>query len=108
MRINDLVPERVAYQQLAEEAVELAHAALKLSRIVDPEQNQTVGNISEDQVVSNLLEEMGDVMCCLEVALGYPRLDQIVMVDELILKCRDEKYKRWLERLENAKKDEAE
>lgn len=105
MRINDLVPERVAYQQLAEEAVELAHAALKLSRIVDPEQNQTIGTLSEDQVLENLIEEMGDVMCCLEVALGYPRLDQIVMVDELIMKCRDEKYNRWLERLENARKD---
>lgn len=105
MRINDLVPERVAYQQLAEEAVELAHAALKLSRIVDPEQNQTIGTLSEDQVLGNLIEEMGDVMCCLEVALGYPRLDQIVMVDELIMKCRDEKYNRWLERLENARKD---
>lgn len=105
MRINDLVPERVAYQQLAEEAIELAHAALKLSRIVDPEQNQTIGTLSEDQVLENLIEEMGDVMCCLEVALGYPRLDQIVMVDELIMKCRDEKYNRWLERLENARKD---
>lgn len=105
MRINDLVPERVAYQQLAEEAVELAHAALKLSRIVDPEQNQTIGTLSEDQVLENLIEEMGDVMCCLEVALGYPRLDQIVMVDELIMKCRNEKYNRWLERLENARKD---
>ena len=105
MRINELVPERVAYQQLAEEAVELAHAALKLARFADPEQKAVMGISSDDQIIQKVIEEMGDVMCCLEVALNYPRLDQIVMVDELILQYRDQKYNRWLERLENAERN---
>lgn len=105
MRINELVPEWVAYQQLAEEAVELAHAALKLARFADPEQKAVMGISSDDQIVQNIIEEMGDVMCCLEVALGCPRLDSVAMVDEVILQCRDEKYKRWLERLENAERN---
>jgi len=103
-KVSDYIPERVAYSQLAEECTELAHAALKLSRIVDPEQCDTVGGISEDSALQNLIEETGDVLCCLEVALSFERLTSVIMVEDQIMEARDRKYNRWLERLENAEK----
>jgi NTP pyrophosphatase (non-canonical NTP hydrolase) len=103
-KVSDYIPERVAYSQLAEECTELAHAALKLSRIADPEQCGTVGGISEDIALQNLIEETGDVLCCLEVALSFERLTSVIMVEDQIMEARDRKYNRWLERLENAEK----
>lgn len=82
-------PELLA--QLAEEATELAHAALKLRRVYDGT-NPTP--TPQAVAFANLLEEIADVELLLEV-LG---LD-----DDLYLanyrKTMHEKRERWLQRL---------
>lgn len=80
---------------LAEEATELAHAALKLRRVIDGS-NPTP--VTEKEAVDNLLEEVGDVLLCLEV-LGFPvdpEAYQVVM---------DAKLERWANRLKGECRD---
>lgn len=101
-RVSDYIPERVAYSQLAEECVELAHAALKLSRFADPDQIKTVGAAHEDEVIRNVIEEIGDVLCCLDVLMEFSRIGGVVMIDDAITEAQEMKYQRWLGRLENA------
>lgn len=74
---------------LAEEATELAHAALKLRRVYDGT-NPTP--VTEKDAVANLIEEVGDVMLCLEV-LGF--LEE----PEAYRKDMDAKLERWVNRL---------
>ena len=80
---------------LAEEATELAHAALKLRRYVDGS-NPTP--VTEKEAVDNLLEEIGDVLLCLKV-LGFP------VNPDNYEEAMDAKLKRWVERLEASRMD---
>lgn len=75
--------------QLAEEASELAHAALKLRRCIDG-RNPTP--VTETEAVKNLLEEVGDVLLCLKT-LGFPTDFDDYSGDI------NSKLKRWVERL---------
>lgn len=100
-RVSDLISERVAFTQLAEECTELAHSALKMARLVDPEQRENMGNVDESKILENFIEEFGDVLCCGEVAFNSKSLSAIVMLEDLIMESRDRKYQRWLERLTN-------
>ena len=74
---------------LAEEATELAHAALKLRRVVDGS-NPTP--VKEKEAVDNLLEEIGDVLLCLKV-LGFP------VEPDNYEEAMDAKLERWAKRL---------
>ena len=76
---------------LAEEATELAHAALKLRRVIDGTNHTPV---TYDEAYANLKEEIGDVLLCLEV-FG------ISTSTEAYRPGMDAKLKRWVYRLKN-------
>lgn len=79
---------------MAEEATELAHAAMKLRRAYDGS-NPTP--MTKGEAIDNLIEEIGDVFLYLEV-LGFP-------VDpEVYRKDMDAKLERWVRRLKETKK----
>lgn len=59
--IVDQIGEAAALEQLAEEATELAHAALKLARITRGE-NPTP--VDRSKALDALIEELGDVRLC--------------------------------------------
>lgn len=62
--IRKQLPDEVLYAQLAEEANELAQAALKMYRIIDG-RNPPRCRLSEAR--ANLLEEIADVINCLQM-----------------------------------------
>ena len=71
--VIERIGEAAALEQLAEEAAELAQAALKLARIVRAE-NPTP--VDYDTAFSSLLEELGDVRLCAAVLEEkYGKLD---------------------------------
>lgn len=80
---------------LAEEATELAHAALKLRRVVDGS-NPTP--MKEREAVDNLLEEVGDVLLCLKV-LGFE------VNPDNYEEAMEAKLERWVKRLRGAKNE---
>ena len=84
------LPETEILAQLAEEAAELAQAALKLRRAID-KRNPTP--VSEDCARTNLYEEYGDVLNCMDQL----RTDDWMENAEFV---RREKMRRWVERLE--------
>lgn len=88
--IREQLPAGELFAQLAEEAGELAHAALKLRRIFDGK-NPTP--VKLDDAYKNLEEEITDVLVSLEV-LGYA-------VEEFPLyrAMMDSKLERWAKRL---------
>lgn len=79
--------------QLAEEATELAHAALKLRRAYSG-QNPTP--VSSQKAFENLLEEIADIYVCIHV-LG---LDWGVNQTR-ISRTMFSKIERWADRLKN-------
>lgn len=83
------LPETEILAQLAEEASELAQAALKLRRAIE-KRNPTI--VSEEMARENLCEEYGDVLNCIE---------QILTTQDLVDcdKNRNWKLARWAERL---------
>lgn len=81
--------------QLAEEATELAHAALKLRRVVD-DKNPTP--VTFDEAFANLNEEIGDILLCLET-LGLPVEVRAYRND------MDAKLERWVRRLKGEPKE---
>jgi len=92
IRTAETVPENECLAQLAEEACELAQAALKLRRAMG------TGNptpISVEDAVANLEEEIADVQLCTAV-LVYA--DTRINADN-IERVMNEKTARWLERL---------
>lgn len=90
--IVDAVGEAAALEQLAEEAAELAKAALKLARVVRAE-NPTP--VDYDTAFRSLCEELGDVRVCVAVLQDkYGTLD--TSATEL------EKLFRWKRRLHEA------
>ena len=89
--ITERIGGAATLEQLAEEAAELAHAALKMARIVRGE-NPTP--VSKEQAYLSLLEEIGDVRLCVSVLQdNYGTL--------YTSKAEDEKLERWRFRLDN-------
>lgn len=89
--IRDQVPRVEVLAQLAEEAAELGHAALKLRRVIE-DRNPTP--VSLHQALENLAEEIADVMLCarvldFEADFRDPEMDAIVRF----------KLQRWATRL---------
>ena len=85
--------KRALLEGLAEEASELAQAALKLIRAMGSSKNITP--ISEEEAWEHLYEEIADVENCTN-ALG--------ICDEDFLDIQQEKMIRWADRLTASKK----
>ena len=94
--IQEALIQEELLAQLAEEATELAHAALKLRRAYDGT-NPTP--VTAKEAYEGLLEEIADVSVCLTV-LGYDRSLNKMRTSLLM----NEKLHRWAERLEEAGK----
>lgn len=92
--IRRKIPKEELLAQLAEESVELAHAALKLRRVYDGT-NPTPVHHSE--AFANLKEELADVSLIIDV-LGL----DISSGD--IMEIQQAKLKRWLQRLGGGKR----
>lgn len=75
------------YEQLAEEAAELAHAALKIARIL---RNENPTPVTPSQGFDMVAEEYSDVVQCARELNFYPNEDQI-----------RKKERRFLERWES-------
>ena len=87
------IGERLA--QLAEEATELAQAALKCRRIITPDASPT--SKTKEEALDNLIEEIEDVKMCidtLELTNTIP--------DSEFSKWRKYKMPRWCERIKKA------
>lgn len=88
MRPEDL-PLRTRLIQLAEEASELAQAALKLVRSIEGDTP-----VDEMQAHDHLLEEIGDVKLCADIITSAED-------DKAIRAIYANKYRRWKGRLNN-------
>lgn len=95
--IRDRVPQEELLAQLAEEAAELCHAALKLRRVYDGT-NPTP--VKRSEAFDNLLEEAADVLLLLIVL----RLDpgrHLARYHEIM----GAKLARWVDRLRAAEEE---
>lgn len=96
MKLVDYIGKPAMLEQTAEEAVELAHACLKLARMLRGENK--VHNKVEEELINNILEEIADLTIC---------FDQLCCGDItspcLIEKWRMDKYNRMRERLDDSK-----
>lgn len=81
--------------QLAEEAAELAQAALKLRRAFNG-----MTPVSVPDALDNLYEEVADVWLCFDVFANHGE-SQMRPIIENIESTKKRKRKRWLERLNN-------
>lgn len=85
--------EASLYEQLAEEAVELAHAAQKIARYLRGEQ-PLADDFDLEKTKENVIEEYADTSIAFDVLLGF--------VDEIQKKLNDHydaKADRWARRL---------
>ena len=93
--IRDNVPLQERLTALAEEATELAQAALKYRRTL------IVGNptpIDKERSLAALMEEIADVKCCVETLDLNELYQQMFMRDTFRFKAE-----RWANRLREAK-----
>ena len=84
-KIRRLVPAPALYESIAEEATELAQAALKRARILRGENPTPVDEI---EAVKNFKEEANDVILMMNI-LGLSNDDELMMA----------KMDRWIRRL---------
>ena len=98
MEIREILDKTEILAQLAEEAAELAQAALKLRRAIDGK-NPTPKSIAECEAAME--EEIADVELCL-LQIGFASDDHINT--QALIMCSKEE--RWLSRLR--KKEESE
>lgn len=92
--IGESLSNAAVLEQLAEEAAELAQAALKLARILRGE-NPTPKTAEE--AAEHLSEEAADVLVCMDVLVAAT--NYLTCIDETV----DAKKMRWLERLKKQK-----
>lgn len=106
-KVSDILPKTEILAQLAEEASELAQAALKLRRALDGT-NPTrrvryePDTKSVEECLENIQEEMADVFVCLTMFGKSAERDGILIYNrymEKVIKIEDEKEARWLSRL---------
>lgn len=91
--IRQHIDQNELLAQLAEEATELAHAALKLRR-ANMATNPTP--VAAADAYANLMEELADVRNCVSV-LGFDRVVDQMHISRV---CR-QKMERWADRLKN-------
>lgn len=85
--IREIIGDAAVCEQLAEECAELAHASLKMARIL---RNENPTPLSEDQVYEQMSDEFTDVILC--------ALDFGLCLDYKQLLSKD---KRWRTRIKN-------
>ena len=89
----------------AEEASELSQAALKYRRVIDKDAFPTP--VTEEQAIDNLMEEMADVLGCMQKIIGpFAGYDPFNSIMEDLRDRMFFKEKRFLER--KAKREAAE
>lgn len=99
-KVSDILPKTEILAQLAEEASELAQAALKLRRALDGT-NPTPKSVTECE--ANLTEEIADVTIAIDALFDSWFGASIESESEFWnaeLEIEDAKYKRWPSRLE--------
>lgn len=101
-KVSDILPKTEILAQLAEEASELAQAALKLRRALDGT-NPTPKSVEECE--ANLMEEWADVNVAFDQLWDNKGAFQLVELDEEYQITIIKKLDRWLSRLE-AKENE--
>ena len=89
-----VVSRRDKLVQLAEECCELGQAALKLTRALEPTGSPTP--VSPEEAEQALLEEVADVLLCLQVT-GY--LCAAAARPRIIGKIETQKAERWVQRI---------
>lgn len=89
--IRQRVPEAALYEQLAEECVELAHAALKLARV---KRGENPTPVSAEEAMGAVMEEYTDV-----------RLVAYVLEMGWDIEMFERKLLRWHERLREVNGD---
>lgn len=105
-KVSDILPKTEILAQLAEEASELAQAALKLRRALDGT-NPTPKSVAECE--ANLMEEFADIsnaVTDLCDAWFGDNLDSECEFWDAEREIEDAKYKRWLSRLEAKEKSD--
>lgn len=93
--IREILPQEELLAQLAEEASELAHAALKLRRVYD---GRNYTPVTESEAIANLQEEIADVQLVVTVLRLEMNLSDSV-------RDKSGKLKRWIGRLKGVSKD---
>lgn len=93
--IRDFIPLDELLCQLAEEASELAQAALKMRRTLI---NGNPTPVTRRQAEDMLLEEIADVKLCLHVG-GFEKVRDKIQVNRII----SSKAERWLKRLQEVR-----
>ena len=93
--IRENTQEAALYEQLAEEAAELAHAALKLARVLRQESPTPVTPIQAEMAVE---EEYNDLLTVAIVATAAKQENLMI----------EAKLARWAERLKEAEQHEQE
>lgn len=88
--IRRTLPKTELLAQLAEEASELAQAALKLRRVMD---GRNVTPVTKDEAIDTLFEETEDVALCLAT------LNLVCAETALDNDCITKKLTRWVTRL---------
>ena len=99
-KVSDILPKTEILAQLAEEASELAQAALKLRRALDGT-NPTPKSVAECE--ANLIEEIADISNTVDAlcdAWFGNDLDSECEFWDAEHEIEYAKYKRWLSRLE--------
>lgn len=92
MRLREVIGEPATLEMLAEECVELAHAALKLARV---ERGENPTPKSRESCEDAMHEELVDVLICIGEVLGSDWYSS-----EKFRVKEKSKYQRMMERLE--------
>ena len=95
--IIDSIPTKELLAQLAEEASELCHAALKLRRVYD-DINPTP--VPKEDALKNLYEEIADVWLLIQI-LGLDEDAHVEQYQEIMTR----KVDRWAHRLDGGSAD---
>lgn len=97
MKITDL-PLDILLDQAAEENTELAHACLKLSRVI---RGVNVTPVTDDEATSDMVEEYADVLVTMTAVLEkmFPERADFDEVVSLINRKQKQKQRRWRARL---------
>lgn len=83
--VEHILEKPALYDQLAEEAIELAHAAMKYSRAL---RGDNPIRVSDDEAYAKIVEEYTDVIQSARI------LGLVVDEDQIV-----EKHKRWVDAL---------
>lgn len=99
-KVRELSTGASLYEQVAEEATELAHAAQKIARYLRGEQPMAK-DFDISKAEENFKEEYGDVLLSVDAAMGVCYEDFYIET----VKSYNKKLDRWVERLEKGAKE---